>query len=101
MRTARHSTGPHELGQRNTLRGTKDPVNSSEVGVFYSAFCAAFSDLTVIDTAMGTRKRPHGLSSDKLLRVAVPSQLRGQLTRVADPEAVQECVDTCRKPFTE
>ena len=40
----------------------------------------------------GTRKFPRALPTDKLLRVAVPSQL-GKFTRMAAPEELQESIE--------
>ena len=52
------------------------PANPSEVGVcfFWGIFCSFESG--VGRHCHGTRKCPHRLSSDKLLRSAVPSQWR-------------------------
>ena len=53
---------------RRFVAPQKGPANSSEVGVHYSGIFAHV-----------TRNCPHGQSSDKLLRVAVPSQLLASL----------------------
>ena len=52
----------------------QEPAITSEVGVHFSAFFAALN-LAVIDTVMG-HVNVHIDSSNKLLRVAVPSQWR-------------------------
>ena len=60
----------------------KTPLSPSEVGAlfffFFSAFCAALN-LAVIDTVMGHENAHTDCHFDKLLRVAVPSQLRVSL----------------------
>ena len=51
------------------------PANPSEVGVLFFGILCSF-EFSRDRHCHGTRKCPHRLSSDKLLRVAVPSQWR-------------------------
>ena len=56
----------------------KRPANPSEVGVhFFGIFCSF--EFSRDRHCNGTRKCPQRLSTDKLVRVAVPSQLRANL----------------------
>ena len=53
------------------------PATPSEVGVLVSVFFCSF-DFCRDRQCRGTRKCPHRVSSDKLLRSVVPSQWRNQ-----------------------
>ena len=56
----------------------KGPANPSEVGVRFFGICCSF-EFSRDRHCHETRKCPHRLSSDKLIRLAVPSQLRVSL----------------------
>ena len=72
------------ITHRNTLRCKNEffaPIGArhpSEVGVFFWGICCSF-EFSRDRHCHGTGKCPHRLSSDELLRVAVPSQLRVSL----------------------
>ena len=68
---------PHELVRGIRCAALKTPSIPQKLESFIRHFCSF--RLSRDRHCHGTRKRPHRLSSDKLLRVAVPSQLRVNL----------------------
>ena len=79
LKTARtHCSEEYAARHFGRFLPRKGPANPSEVGVHVSCIFCSFEFSRDRD-CHGTRTCPHGPSSDKLLRVAVASQLRVSL----------------------
>ena len=92
--------------QRSTLRGTlrcfspedaRQPLRSWSL-FFFSIFCSF--EFSRDRQCYGTRKCPHRLSSDELLRVAVPSQSRVSLHAWRLPRRFKNASELCRRCST-